>query len=1095
MSETSLLIKIDGSAASAGARVLDSDLDRLKKSGDSATGAFDRLTKELIESRNVTAGLDDRLKGLIFTEDKLHSAVQGNTSALAALNAQVQRQFESQRVLQASMDATIRSIREEADATRSLGAASGQATSSASLLTGSVRGLFGAFVAYGGLRIAGQIIETGVAFDSLDQKFKAVFGSSQRGRAEFAFVQKEAERLGLSVRVAADSYGSFAAASIGTTLEGAKTRDIFSAVAEAAGRLHISSDQTQGALLAIQQIMSKGTVQAEELRGQLGERLPGAFQIAARAMGVTTAELGNLLQSGSVASDVFLPKFAEELRRTFDTDANTRIESVASNFARLKNEIQETAAALGGLANRKLGPTAGAFAEELKFVREQPFAASVAIPRTLITSAIPGLASTLGIDDFTDIARRANNAKEYADKVAATIPNLGTFDPLAPAPRFFAPGQPTNIGRAPIDLTDYPDKPNAKLLAELDKKLAFTKLITNEERTQYEISSGRYKNEAKIVQERALEVARAEDQKRIAEKPLPAALTSTRASTIRADAEAAINKLRADEDLKQTIEKNAYARGERSYQQYYDNLASIENDAYASSAAARQRQQADLGAELARLQNLGSKAPQGAIDSIRTQQSKLNGQIEVDAIAHEKAMAQIDQGRVDAASTHNSLIASLQEQLYQNDGQSLEQALARAERNYQDTLKKIGADAEGEKLAKKIFDGDVAKAQLDDFGKKISSTLGFLDFTRAQQDALVSAGLEGPLTAYETVRKASLGASDELARDRDELLERLSQNPADPIAKKYLDDVNRALAEIKSTLIANDPLARVFGIRDASDLTNSLLTANNAALALGDTLGGAFSNAADSISGMTADLVVFGDAGNLSLKKIGQTLVRDVLQGLIKIELQLVKDTIARNLFNAASSGGTGGGVGSVLSFGASLLGGGVGVGSSAALGGFNVATGGGSIGATLGDLGGPVLVPGFANGGFIDGRTPFERLVHMSTGGPIDGPGTSTSDSIPALLSKGEFVVKASTVDRYGVDFFERINAQRFATGGYVGGSPGITELGGNKVNVTIGDTSIDARGADASMLPQIAQLVQGSIARAKSEIYEAIRRGYAPV
>ena len=47
-------------------------------------------------------------------------------------------------------------------------------------------------------------------------------------------------------------------------------------------------------MLALAQMASKGTVQAEELRGQLGERLPGAFKIAAAAMGVTQAELVSL---------------------------------------------------------------------------------------------------------------------------------------------------------------------------------------------------------------------------------------------------------------------------------------------------------------------------------------------------------------------------------------------------------------------------------------------------------------------------------------------------------------------------------------------------------------------------------------------------------------------------------------------------------------------------------------------------------------------------------------------------------------------------------------------------------------------------------
>jgi len=53
--------------------------------------------------------------------------------------------------------------------------------------------------------------------------------------------------------------------------------------------------------------------------------------------------------------------------------------------------------------------------------------------------------------------------------------------------------------------------------------------------------------------------------------------------------------------------------------------------------------------------------------------------------------------------------------------------------------------------------------------------------------------------------------------------------------------------------------------------------------------------------------------------------------------------------------------------------------------------------------------------------------------GGPISGPGTGTSDSIPAYLSNGEYVMKAAAVDKYGTAFFDQLNSMRFASGGYV--------------------------------------------------------------
>lgn len=61
---------------------------------------------------------------------------------------------------------------------------------------------------------------------------------------------------------------------------------------------------------------------------------------------------------------------------------------------------------------------------------------------------------------------------------------------------------------------------------------------------------------------------------------------------------------------------------------------------------------------------------------------------------------------------------------------------------------------------------------------------------------------------------------------------------------------------------------------------------------------------------------------------------------------------------------------------------------------------------------------------------------VAAATGGYISGPGSSTSDSIPARLSNGEFVVNAASVKKYGVDYLHAINtgrAHHYASGGLV--------------------------------------------------------------
>src|SRR4030095_14480758 len=108
-------------------------------------------------------------------------------------------------------------------------------------------------------------------------------------------------------------YRALSAATRGTALEGQDTQRLFTALAASSRTLGLSSEQTGRAMTAFQQIISKGKVSQEELRQQLGEALPGAMQIAARAFGVTTAELDRMITRGLDATE-FVRRFTRQLQ-------------------------------------------------------------------------------------------------------------------------------------------------------------------------------------------------------------------------------------------------------------------------------------------------------------------------------------------------------------------------------------------------------------------------------------------------------------------------------------------------------------------------------------------------------------------------------------------------------------------------------------------------------------------------------------------------------------------------------------------------------------------------------------------------------------
>lgn len=178
-----------------------------------------------------------------------------------------------------------------------------------------------------------------VAREFQNMKDAISFASGDQATTNLKFLDTTIKELGLDAQSTYKGFKTFQGALMGTELEGEKGRDIFLAVSKAASVMKLSAEQTEGTFLALGQMVSKGTVQAEELRGQLGERLPGAFQIFARALGTSTAGLGKMLQKGEVLANDALPKFATELEKIFGPGVKSAQNSFNANWNRFQNTL------------------------------------------------------------------------------------------------------------------------------------------------------------------------------------------------------------------------------------------------------------------------------------------------------------------------------------------------------------------------------------------------------------------------------------------------------------------------------------------------------------------------------------------------------------------------------------------------------------------------------------------------------------------------------------------------------------------------------------------------------------------------------------
>jgi len=107
------------------------------------------------------------------------------------------------------------------------------------------------------------------------------------------------------------------------------------------------------------------------------------------------------------------------------------------------------------------------------------------------------------------------------------------------------------------------------------------------------------------------------------------------------------------------------------------------------------------------------------------------------------------------------------------------------------------------------------------------------------------------------------------------------------------------------------------------------------------------------------------------------------------------------------------------------------------------------------------------------------------ATGGLIRGPGTGTSDSIHALVSNGEYIVKADAVQHYGPGYFDSLNAKRFASGGYVGST---ASAGGSQSPPAV---YVQNPFTGEYLLAQVAGVAGGVVAQAQASRTSAMSRG----
>lgn len=195
-----------------------------------------------------------------------------------------------------------------------------------------------------------SVMDTGQQFEAAQNGLTAVMGSAQAAAKEFEYLRGESNRLGLDLIQTAKDYTRFAASANGK-IDNSQIHNLFEGVSEYGRVVGATSEEQSRSIRALQQMLSKGTIQSEELKGQLAEGIPGSVGIFTKALNtmkgttdLTDADLFKLMEDGKLFAKDILPYVADEMKKTARSGGalDKAVKSNAASMARMKTAFQNS---------------------------------------------------------------------------------------------------------------------------------------------------------------------------------------------------------------------------------------------------------------------------------------------------------------------------------------------------------------------------------------------------------------------------------------------------------------------------------------------------------------------------------------------------------------------------------------------------------------------------------------------------------------------------------------------------------------------------------------------------------------------------------
>ena len=210
-------------------------------------------------------------------------------------------------------------------------------------VSGFGRSIAGVAAALGAGAFFKAAVTEALDFDRAVTKLNATLGKDGT-QVILSQLRRTSEEYGVSLKGLADNFGSFTAAATRANIPIAQQLGLFEQITKSSVALGLGNNDLKLIFNALAQTASKGVVSMEELRQQLGERLPTALAALSLGLGKTQKEVIDLVSSGNLSAQDFVPALTTGLAQL---GSDIDLSGSAADFRRFQAQLEEFMRQLG----------------------------------------------------------------------------------------------------------------------------------------------------------------------------------------------------------------------------------------------------------------------------------------------------------------------------------------------------------------------------------------------------------------------------------------------------------------------------------------------------------------------------------------------------------------------------------------------------------------------------------------------------------------------------------------------------------------------------------------------------------------------------